>query len=413
MEPTFDLFAQSGIYIGPAGELLPGLLPSGRVVAVIDPNVARHWSALAERFDTVLVGTGERSKTLRSVERIYRRFIELGVDRSTFVLAVGGGIVTDMAGFAAATYMRGLRFGFVSTTLLGQVDASVGGKNGVNIDGYKNMAGTFAQPEFVVCDPALLRTLSDRDFRAGLAEAVKAAVIADADLFARIEGATFARLRGDDDLLSDVISASIRVKADIVSHDERERGERRKLNLGHTLAHAIEKCTPAMNHGEAVAVGMALIADAAVAAGCSLRPTATGSSRCSVRWGSISSRPWSSTGCCSRCRRTRKARTACCTSSCLSVSATARCVRIRRPSSPRCSGGRTLRCLLRMAKHPAGNNSGGVLFNIYGSLLHPAQPFGVGIPVVDGLSGDARGDCGAGYGRGDRAQQARVERLKG
>ncbi len=267
MEPTFDLFAQSGIYIGPAGELLPGLLPSGRVVAVTDPNVARHWSALAERYDTVLVGTGERSKTLRSVERIYRRFIELGVDRSTFVLGVGGGIVTDMAGFAAATYMRGLRFGFVSTTLLGQVDASVGGKNGVNIDGYKNMAGTFAQPEFVVCDPALLRTLSDREFRAGLAEAVKAAVIADADLFARIEGATFAQLRSDDDLLSDVISASIRVKADIVSHDERERGERRKLNLGHTLAHAIEKCTPAMNHGEAVAVGMALIADAAVAAG--------------------------------------------------------------------------------------------------------------------------------------------------
>lgn len=267
MEPTFDLFAQSGIYIGPAGELLPGLLPSGRVVAVIDPNVARHWSALAERYDTVLVGTGERSKTLRSVERIYRRFIELGVDRSTFVLAVGGGIVTDMAGFAAATYMRGLRFGFVSTTLLGQVDASVGGKNGVNIDGYKNMAGTFAQPEFVVCDPGLLASLPPREFRSGLAELVKAAIIADAGLFARLEGVDFETLRRDSDLLADAIAAAVRVKVDIVGRDERETGERRKLNLGHTLAHAIEKCSSAMNHGEAVAVGTALMARAAVRAG--------------------------------------------------------------------------------------------------------------------------------------------------
>ena len=105
----------------------------------------------------------------------------MGADRKTFILGVGGGIVTDVAGFAASIYMRGLPFGFVSTTLLGQVDASVGGKNGVNVDGYKNMAGTFTQPRFVVCDPALLRTLPEREFRAGLAEAVKAAVIADAE----------------------------------------------------------------------------------------------------------------------------------------------------------------------------------------------------------------------------------------
>ena len=183
------------------------------------------------------------------------------------VLAVGGGIVTDVAGFAASTYMRGLRFGFVSTTLLGQVDASVGGKNGVNVDGYKNMAGTFTQPQFVVCDPSLLRSLPDREFRAGLAEVVKAAIIADADLFARIEQTSFEALRTDTDLLSDAISAAIRVKADIVEHDEKESGERRKLNLGHTLAHAIEKSSNRMNHGEAVAVGTALIAGAAVKLG--------------------------------------------------------------------------------------------------------------------------------------------------
>ena len=181
--------------------------------------------------------------------------------------AMWPGVAALVAGFAASTYMRGLKFGFVSTTLLGQVDASVGGKNGVNVDGYKNMAGTFTQPQFVICDPGMLRTLPDREFRAGLAEVVKAAIIADADLFERIEGTTFEALRADTDLLTDAVSAAIRVKADIVERDERESGDRRKLNLGHTLAHAIEKCSNRMNHGEAVAVGTALIAGAAVKLG--------------------------------------------------------------------------------------------------------------------------------------------------
>ena len=267
MKPSFNVREQSAVYIGPVDDLLSGALPEGRVVVVSDTTVARVYGALLAPYECVLIDTGEQNKTLRTVETIYRRFLELGVDRRTFILGVGGGIVTDVAGFAASTYMRGLRFGFVSTTLLGQVDASVGGKNGVNVDGYKNMAGTFTQPQFVICDPALLRTLPGREFRAGLAEVVKAAIIADADLFARIEQSSFETLRSDTDLLSDAISAAVRVKADIVGRDEREQGERRKLNLGHTLAHAIEKCTSKMNHGEAVAVGTALIADAAVRLG--------------------------------------------------------------------------------------------------------------------------------------------------
>ncbi len=267
MEPLFNVRSQSGIYIGPVKDILPGVLPEGRVVVVSDSSIDRLYHPMLEKYDSVLIGLGESIKTLQTVETIYRRFIELGVDRSTFVLAVGGGIVTDVAGFAASTYMRGLKFGFVSTTLLGQVDASVGGKNGVNVDGYKNMAGTFTQPQFVICDPGMLRTLPDREFRAGLAEVVKAAIIADADLFERIEGTTFEALRADTDLLTDAVSAAIRVKADIVERDERESGDRRKLNLGHTLAHAIEKCSNRMNHGEAVAVGTALIAGAAVKLG--------------------------------------------------------------------------------------------------------------------------------------------------
>ena len=267
MEPIFNVRQQSEIYIGPTSDILPGVLPGGRVVVVSDATIDRLYHPMLAPYDTVLIGLGESIKTLQTVESIYRRFIELGVDRSTFVLGIGGGIVTDEAGFAAATYMRGLDFGFVSTTLLGQVDASVGGKNGVNVDGYKNMAGTFSQPRFVICDPGMLRTLSAREFRAGLAEVVKAAIIADADLFARIEATTFDDLRSDTDLLTDAVSASIRVKADIVERDERESGDRRKLNLGHTLAHAIEKCTNRLNHGEAVAVGTALIADASVKLG--------------------------------------------------------------------------------------------------------------------------------------------------
>ena len=264
MEPLFNVRSRSGIYIGPVKDILSGVLPEGRVVVVSDATIDRLYHPLLEKYDTVLIGLGESVKTLQTVETIYRRFIELGMDRSTFVLAVGGGIVTDVAGFAASTYMRGLKFGFVSTTLLGQVDASVGGKNGVNVDGYKNMAGTFTQPQFVICDPGLLRTLPDREFRAGLAEVVKAAIIADADLFGRIENTTFEALRTDTDLLTDAVSAAIRVKADIVERDEHESGDRRKLNLGHTLAHAIEKCSNRMNHGEAVAVGTARIAGAAV-----------------------------------------------------------------------------------------------------------------------------------------------------
>ena len=267
MKPAFNVRQQSEVYIGSAAEILPELLPQGRVVVVSDATIDRLYHPLLAKYDSVLIGTGESIKTLQTVETIYRRFIELGVDRSTFVLGIGGGIVTDVAGFAASTYMRGLPFGFISTTLLGQVDASVGGKNGVNVDGYKNMAGTFTQPQFVVCDPSLLRSLPDREFRAGLAEVVKAAIIADADLFGRIEQTSFETLRTDTDLLSDVISAAIRVKADIVEYDEKESGERRKLNLGHTLAHAIEKSSNRMNHGEAVAVGTALIAGAAVKLG--------------------------------------------------------------------------------------------------------------------------------------------------
>lgn len=257
----------SRVAVGGVGDLLPRLLPDKRVVVVSDTNIDRHYHSLVNRYDHVLIGLGEASKTLVTADAIYKKFIDMGVDRSTFVLAIGGGIVTDVAGFVASTYMRGVEFGFVSTSLLGQVDASVGGKNGVNVDGYKNMVGTFTQPRFVICDVNMLRTLPERELRTGMAEMIKAGIIADEELFSILERTPLSELVKNPDLLSEVVYRAIRVKADIVERDEREHGDRRKLNLGHTLAHAIEKSSSKMNHGEAVAVGLAMISDVAARKG--------------------------------------------------------------------------------------------------------------------------------------------------
>ena len=263
MNYTINIKDCSQVVVGSVAEWLPRLLPKRRVVVVSDTNLDRHYHSLLGDFDHILIGLGETSKTLHTLDYIYRQFIELGVDRSTFILAIGGGIVTDVAGFAASTFMRGLEFGFVSTSLLGQVDASVGGKNGVNVDGYKNMVGTFTQPRFVICDVAMLRTLNEREFRTGLAEMIKSAIIADGELFEMLEKVDFSALHSDVELLMELVYRAIKVKAAIVERDERESGDRRLLNLGHTLAHAIEKSSSKFNHGEAVACGLALVADAA------------------------------------------------------------------------------------------------------------------------------------------------------
>ena len=241
------------------------LLPWGhRVIVITDTSIARRYRRLINQYEHIVIGTGEKIKTLATVEQLHRELIERGADRQTFLLGIGGGIVTDITGFVASTFMRGVRFGFVSTTLLGQVDASVGGKNGVNLDGYKNMIGCFNQPEFVLCDIGMLRTLSDRQFRAGLAELIKTGLLGNRVLFEMVEALTFDEVRRDPLLTADLVLMAIKIKAGIVERDERESGERRKLNLGHTVAHAIEKCSRKMLHGEAVAVGCVVMARLAV-----------------------------------------------------------------------------------------------------------------------------------------------------
>jgi 3-dehydroquinate synthase len=203
------------------------------------------------------IANGETVKTLESVEEICSKLAELEADRSSFIVGIGGGVVCDITGFVASIYMRGVRFGFVSTTLLSQVDASVGGKNGVNLGGYKNMVGVFNQPEFVICDMSLIKTLPERELLSGYAEVVKHAVIGNPTLFSYLEENYEKGLAVDNSIIKRVVSDSITLKASIVSRDETEKGERRKLNFGHTLGHAIEK-TLGVSHGEAISVGMVM-----------------------------------------------------------------------------------------------------------------------------------------------------------
>lgn len=267
MTKEIEVTTNSRIYIGRADELLSQLLPAGRVIVISDSNLDRTHHELIAPYDHILIGQGEQAKSLATLDEIYRKLIEMGADRTSFILGIGGGIVTDVAGFVASTYMRGIKFGFVTTTLLGAVDASVGGKNGVNVGGFKNMVGTFSQPQFVVCDASLLATLPSREFRAGLAEVIKTAILGDAGLFSLLEHTSFEALRKDAALLEEVITRCMKVKASVVAEDEREGGRRRILNLGHTIAHAIEKSSNKLNHGEAVAVGLHQITRSALAQG--------------------------------------------------------------------------------------------------------------------------------------------------
>ena len=257
----------STILVGESIEKLGRYLPAGRVVVVTDGNVRRLYQDRFPPAAPVLsIGGGEAFKTLETAKDLYEALLGLEVDRGTFILGIGGGIVCDVAGFVASTYMRGLRFGFVATTLLAQVDASVGGKNGVNLEGYKNLVGTFNQPEFVLCDMRLLQTLPEAEVVNGMAEIVKHALIADAGLFAFLEEHAAGALSLDPPVIERLVRDSVVIKSGVVGRDERETGERRKLNFGHTFGHALEKVS-GLSHGEAVGVGMALAASFSVRRG--------------------------------------------------------------------------------------------------------------------------------------------------
>lgn len=207
---------------------------------------------------------GERAKRLANLEKLAERLVEAGADRQSVIVALGGGVVGDVAGFLASVFMRGIPVIQIPTTLVAQVDSAIGGKTGVNLTNGKNLLGTFHQPACVLVDPDVLATLPEREYRSGLFEAMKYGVIRNPHIFEMMEKHRDALLARDSDLLEQLIADCIRVKAEVVSSDEREGGERRILNFGHTIGHALEVETgyKTLLHGEAVGWGM--IAAAAI-----------------------------------------------------------------------------------------------------------------------------------------------------
>jgi len=248
------------------GELCAELPLTHRAVIVTNPVVHRLYGAVVKAslaragFDVALVQVpnGERAKSLSQAARLYQAFVRHRMDRRSAVIALGGGVIGDLAGYAAATYLRGLPLIQVPTTLLAQVDSSVGGKTGVNLRDGKNLVGAFYQPSLVVADIQTLKSLPPRQLRAGLSEVVKYGMIADSELFGYIESHLDQVLRGEEEPLAFLVARSCAIKAKVVEQDEREEGLRAILNFGHTVGHAIEAATGyrRLLHGEAVAIGM-------------------------------------------------------------------------------------------------------------------------------------------------------------
>ncbi len=272
---SYDATISSGLLLK-AGEHLRTLIGSDmRLFVVTVPPVRRKWgkklmaSLAAAGFVAQMIEMpdGERHKKLSTVELLAEKLTRLGAERNAVIIALGGGVVGDVAGMLASVYMRGVSVVQIPTTVLAQVDASIGGKTGVNLRTGKNLLGTFYQPLAVLIDPAVLVTLPEREFRAGLYESLKAGVIGNPELFRLMEKIKIRFLRQNASELEWIIAASVKLKAEVVSADEREGGLRRVLNFGHTIGHALEAESNYRRflHGEAVAWGMIAATDIAIA----------------------------------------------------------------------------------------------------------------------------------------------------
>ena len=256
-----ELHGQGGrvsrIAFGPLAGVC-GRVDPARTGIVTDRLIRRIHGESFPACPVIEVDRGEAAKSLVSLEALYGAFMDNSLGRDGLVLAIGGGAISDLAGFAASTWLRGVDFGFVPTTLLAMVDASVGGKNGVDFRGVKNLVGSFAQPLFVTMDVGLLATLPDIEFASGMAEVVKHAVLAGGAYFELVEaeaGRIGGARRPPIDALERIVAGSVELKAAVVERDERESGERRKLNLGHSVGHGVEAAS-GLPHGHSVAAGL-------------------------------------------------------------------------------------------------------------------------------------------------------------
>jgi 3-dehydroquinate synthase len=228
-------------------------------VVITDEHVfAAHQKSL-KSWNTIILKAGEEYKVQATVDSVIQQLIDMHVDRTWTLIGVGGGVVTDMTGYIASVFLRGISFGFVPTTILGMVDAAIGGKNGIDVGFYKNMVGTINQPQFLLYDVSLLKTLPDTEWRNGFAEVIKHAAIMDITLFKELEKRELPFFQKNKPALQKLVQRNALLKTKVVKEDEFEKGRRRLLNFGHTLGHALEKQYELM-HGEAVAIGMAFAA---------------------------------------------------------------------------------------------------------------------------------------------------------
>ncbi|MFT4153830.1 3-dehydroquinate synthase [Parafilimonas sp.] len=226
-------------------------------VMLVDETVFTHHAKRFKDWKTIVLKSGEKYKQQPAVDAVIKQLIAFGADRKTTLIGVGGGVTTDMTGYIAGIYMRGIQFGFVPTTILAMVDASIGGKNGIDVGVYKNMVGTIIQPSFILHDLVFLNTLPEMEWQNGFAEIIKHACIKDAAMFKDLEAYSLKKYRSKKTLLCDLIQRNALLKTKVVIKDEFETGDRKLLNFGHTFGHAIEN-TYKLSHGYAVAVGMVM-----------------------------------------------------------------------------------------------------------------------------------------------------------
>jgi len=231
------------------------LIPKEQQIFITDENVFHSLQPKFKGRKVIAVPAGEAHKNQSTVDSIIHQLMHIGADRQSFLVGVGGGVVTDLTGYVATIYMRGIRFGFVPTTVLAMVDASIGGKNGVDVGAFKNIVGTIQQPAFLLYDVSLLKSLPIEEWVNGFAEIIKHAAIRDAKMFVELEQSTFAKYRRDKAAMSALIQRNALLKSKVVQEDEFEKSVRRLLNFGHTIGHAIETNNH-LSHGHAVAIGM-------------------------------------------------------------------------------------------------------------------------------------------------------------
>lgn len=257
-----DNYNKSKIIIGTKFKSFQDYIPQEKIkrtIIITDKNINKIYGEHFSKFPIIEIKAGEDSKTVKTAMKIAEQLLELEADRHSYLVAVGGGVICDITGFVASVFMRGISFSYISTSLLSQVDASIGGKTGINFKGFKNIIGTFNHPDFVICDQQMLTTLPKEEFTNGMGEIIKHACISSKSMFNYLKENSQIILEKDIIAIKYVIEKSIEIKTAFVTNDEFETGERKKLNFGHTIGHAIEMNSK-LNHGEAISVGMVMAA---------------------------------------------------------------------------------------------------------------------------------------------------------